>query len=188
MIDKYKATLLALALAVHPAASAQEGRIWLPEVFRTSAAQAQEIPIGYASTASPQRTVVYSLGPLWYDNRWSPYVEAQFHVGVTKPCAGAVRLGYYIVRANSPQGTAGLYLSRYAVIDLPATPTDRPSHHAISQLAGHMAQPGELEIKNAHYNVVMFADSYDRACVGATLQIKGKQTHEHAGELTVANR
>lgn len=197
MITKPKLGMLAFVLAFPPlVAAAQSAPTPDFGVERTTTAKSSEIPIGYASTTSPQRRVIYSLGPFRYRfYYWNhTYLGVQFQVGLTKRCAGTTRVGYYIVRALSPDATNGLYLTRYAVVDLPERPntpenplskSNEATHHVISQSSDSVHIYPDMEFKNAYYNVVMFADSYDASCVGQTLQVKGNEIDEYAGELTI---
>jgi len=167
--------------------------------YRTVTETSREIPIGYASTASPQRKIVYSLGPINVrPTRYNSlnYVDVRFQAGLTKRCAGTVRLSYYIVRATRPDSTDGLYVSRFTVVDLPeraSGPDNRPLQpdegidHSISQSSAYAYPHNAPRVSNSYFNVVMFADSYDRSCIGQTLRLKGDDAHEYHGEFVVKN-
>lgn len=189
-----------LALACLPAASLHAQH---QHLYRTTAEKSLEIPIGYASTTSPQRKVIYSLGPLNFINvitypgyESGAYVDMKFQAGLTKRCSGTVRLGYYIVRTTSADSTQGVSVTRYAVVDLPERPsspegrplaTNEGINHSISQSSMYLYTREDPIFRNAYFNVVMFADSYDRSCVGQTLRVKGDDAHDYHGELIIKN-
>lgn len=191
----FKSKLFLIALATLCAASVQaEPRF--PGLYRTVAEKNLEIPISYGWTTPPERRVIYSVGPLNLIYDRPNFVNTSFQVGLTKRCAGTVRLGYYVVRTNSPTSTEGFFVTRYAVVDLPERPSapanlpleeDEGINHSVSQTSAYQHKMGDPLVQNAYFNVVMFANTYDSACLGQTLQVKGNDAHDYHGELIVQN-
>ncbi|WP_242112642.1 hypothetical protein [Luteimonas aquatica] len=193
MFIKSKLFLAALAVLAAIPANAE---IRFPGLYRSVAEKTLEIPISYGWTTSPERRVIYSVGPLNLIYDRSNFVDVSFQAGLTKRCAGTVRVGYYVVRTNSPTGTDGFFVTRYAVVDLPERPsspenlpleTDEGINHSISQASSYQYKYGDPLVQKAYFNVVMFANSYDSSCIGQTLQLKGNDAHDYHGELVVKN-
>ncbi|MGO4263055.1 hypothetical protein [Lysobacter sp. TAB13] len=194
MFNTSKLLLLALALIPVSQASAEDsaspGYIYLTREEKSST-----IPITYGWTTPPQRKVIYSLGPVNYFYGTDTMVEdVRMQVGLTKRCAGTVRLGYYVVRAFSPTSTEGTFVTRYTVVDLPQRPTegaqlplepDEAINHSIQQQAMHPLGIGRSTLSRVYYNVVVFANTYDDSCLGQSLQVKGNDSHDYHGELTL---
>lgn len=169
------ATLSGAAYAGQPQ-SADRG------LYKTYEEVATEIPISYGWTTSPVRKIIYSLGPFNFDGR--PWIaDVRFQVGLTKECAGTVRLGYYVVRGFSPTATDGLYVTRYGLINIPS----EQINSSVSLSSLHQMSDGGV-LTNVNYNVVLFANSYDTECVGQTLKVKGLDVHNYHGELSLELR
>ncbi|MBT2748607.1 MULTISPECIES: hypothetical protein [unclassified Lysobacter] len=197
MFNTSKLFLLALALIPVSPASAQADAALPGNVYFAREEKSLTIPITYGWTTPPQRKVIYSLGPLnyYYSTQTRSLVEeVRMQVGLTKRCAGTVRLGYYVVRAFSPTSTEGTFVTRYAVVDLPHRPRDVSDYplepdeainHSIQQQGLHPLGIGGSTLTKVYYNVVMFANTYDDSCLGQTLQVKGNDSHDYHGELSL---
>lgn len=187
MIGKSKLILLA-TLAYLPNAFASDKALPDHAIYRTVAEKALEIPITQAGSASQQRRVIYSLGPM--DIGWR--FNGRFQAGLTKRCAGIVHLTYYMVRAKSADATDGTLMSPYTVKDLqarPSAPENLPLHpdeginHSVSQAFTSSRRYSDPIIEDIHLNVVMLAESHDSSCIGQALQVKGSDANGRHGEL-----
>lgn len=195
MFNPSKLFLLTLALIPVSSLSAQVPSAAAGAVYVTRAEKSTEIPISYGWTTPPQRKVIYSLGPMNIRDSARNLVEdIRVQAGLTKRCTGTVRLGYYVVRSFSPTSTEGLFVTRYAVVDLPQRPTegaelpletDEAINHSIEQSTLHPVGIGDSTLSNVYYNLVAFANTYDDSCLGKSLQVKGNDTHDYHGELAL---